>query len=119
MVFYFPTDDALLFALTGGLVPATVSLAPARAGRERPTSAYPAGRPWLAPAESVPAAVPAALRRAGVETSDDAPAGRDVDHWLEAVLLRRDPLPAALTGQAPVLFEVAGPAALRPLVGEM
>ena len=34
MVFLFPNDDALHFALTGGLVPPEVSLAPARAGRD-------------------------------------------------------------------------------------
>jgi hypothetical protein len=114
MVFLFPTDAALHFALTGGWVPPAVSLAPARIGRDA------ADRPWVAPAGEIPRTLPAVLHRLGVETSADVPTdGRDVAHWLEALPLRRDPTPPVLTDQTPVLFELADPAGLSSLVGEM
>jgi hypothetical protein len=113
MVFVFPDDDALHFALTGGLVPTALSLAPARAGRD-------AGRPWIAPTAEPTNGIAATLRRIGVQTSDRMPAdGRDVAHWLEAIPLRRDPSPPTLTDQTPVLFALPDPVGLGALVGEM
>src|SRR4051812_27849625 len=112
MVFQFPDDDTLLFALTGGIVPPAVSLAPAHTGVDA------AGRPWVA--ADVPESVSAALRRIGVQTPDAVPPdGREVNHWPEALPLRRDPTPPALTDQTPVLFELPDFAGLAPFVGEM
>jgi hypothetical protein len=114
MTFLFPDDDALLFALTAGLVPAAVSLSAARAGRA------PDGRPWLARANGAPTAWSAALRRIGVETPAVEPAeGCEAASWLEAVPLLRDPSPPNLTDHTPVLFELPNAAGLAPLVGEM
>ncbi|HEY2911340.1 MAG TPA: hypothetical protein VGI99_13910, partial [Gemmataceae bacterium] len=106
MVFLFPDDDALYFALTGGLLPSAVSLAPARAGRD-------AGRPWIASASNLSNGVATALRRIGVQTSEREPSdGRAVAHWLEAIPLRRDSHRPTLTEQTPVLFELADSASL-------
>src|SRR5438034_6218914 len=114
MVFLFPDDAALHFALTGGLVPPAVSLAPARVGRDE------SGRPWVAPAAAVPRSLATVLRRIGVQTPDQPPpGGHDVAHWLEAIPLRRDPAPPILTDQTPVLFELPEPLGLGTLVGEM
>jgi hypothetical protein len=114
MVFLFPTDAALHFALTGGLVPPTVSLVPARFGLDA------AGRPWIAPAVDVPRSLAVVLHRVGVETTANVPTGgRDISHWLETLPLRRDPIPPVLTDQTPVLFELPDPAGLSTLVGEM
>jgi hypothetical protein len=114
MVFVFPDDDTLRFALTGGLVPPAVSLAAARAGRDAN------GRPWVQPSGPLPKALPNALRRVGVDKTDGAPPdGRDLAHWLQAVPLRRDPVPPALTDRTPVLFELPDPAGLATVVGEM
>jgi hypothetical protein len=113
-ILLFPTDAALHFALTGGLVPPAVSLAPARVGRD------PAGRPWIIPGVDVPRTLPAVLHRVGVETAASEPGdGREVAHWLEALPLRCDPIPPILTDQTPVLFELSDPAGLSMLVGEM
>jgi hypothetical protein len=114
MVFVFPDDDTLRFALTSGLVPPAVSLAAARAGRDAD------GRPWVHPSGPLPKALPTALSRVGVSANDDAPlGGREVAHWLQAVALRRDPVPPLLADQTPVLFELSDPAGLTSLVGEM
>jgi hypothetical protein len=114
MIFLFPTVDALRLALTGGLVPPGVSLAPARAGQDA------AGRLWIAPAVAGPRNLPAVLGRIGVEALADTPnGGREVAHWLEAIPLERDAAPPALTDQTPVLFELSDPSGLAPLVGEM
>jgi hypothetical protein len=114
MVFLFPDDDTLHFALAGGQVPPAISLAPARAGRDAD------GRPWVQPAGALPKALPTTLRRLGVQVTDGAPAdGREVAHWLQALALRRDPTPPALNDQTPVLFELPDPAGLAALVGEM
>src|SRR5205085_7296998 len=115
MVFLFPDDDTLRFALTGGLVPPAVGLEPARAGRDAD------GRPWVQPAGPVPRTLPADLRRLGVQaTQNGAPAdGREVAHWLQALPLHRDPNPPAPTDQTPVLFELPDPAGLAALVAEM
>jgi hypothetical protein len=112
MIFVFPNDDALVFSLTGAIVPSKVSLSPARTGRDA------AGLTWID--ADVPADVAADLRRIGVQTVDESPPfGREVAHWLETVPLRRDPAPPVLTDQTPVLFELSDPAGLIPLVGEM
>ena len=65
MAFVFPTDDALHFALTGGLIPPEVSLAPARTGRDC------TGRPWIAPVSGVPDSLATTLRCIGVESVED------------------------------------------------
>jgi hypothetical protein len=111
-VFQFPSDEALLFALSAGLVPPAVAASPARVGRID-------GRPWLAPAAPLPELVAASLARIGVENVSSTVPGRDIEHWLEAVALRPDPAPPSVTDRTPVLFEVSDATSLAPLVAEL
>src|SRR4051794_35845671 len=105
MVFVFPDDATLQFALTGGLVPPAISLAPARIGRDSED------RLWIQPTGPLSKTLPATLQRVGVSLSDQASDdGEEVDHWLQAMPLIRDSGAAALTEQTPVLFELSDPA---------
>ncbi|MFO0810391.1 MAG: hypothetical protein U0746_17340 [Gemmataceae bacterium] len=114
MTYLFPDDDALRLALTAGVVPADWAMTPARAGHDAD------GRPWITPSSDVPRGVATALRRLGVQSlKTEPPGGANVPHWLAALPLTRDPAPPPLTDQTPVLFELADPADLAPLVGEM
>src|SRR5438477_6410688 len=112
MTFLFPDYDTLRLALTGGAVPPAVGLAPARAGTDA------AGRPWVSPAQPPGKSLQTALRRLGVQAlKDEPPGGTAVAHWPQVFPLRRDPAPPALTEQTAVLFELADPEQLAPLVG--
>lgn len=114
MPFLFPSDEALLFALTAGLVPPAVAAAPARTGRDS------GGRPWVGPVIEVTAGLATAIRRIGVGVTDAVPpGGRNASHWPEAIPLHRDPVPPAVTAQTPVLFELPDVTGLAGLVGEM
>jgi cellulose synthase operon protein C len=114
MVFLFPSDAALHFALTSGQLPSGVSLMPARVGQDA------AGRTWIASATNVPNELPEILRRIGVIVTEAEPRdGHDVAHWLQALPLRRDPTPTIFTDQMPVVFELPKAGELARFVGEM
>jgi hypothetical protein len=100
-MFRFPNVDALHLALTSGIVPTAVSLAPARFRRE------PSGIIQLSPTSAVPEAVSDSLRQFGIEVVSEPPSGELVSHWLQALPLSRDPNRSALDTQSAVLFEGA------------
>src|SRR5437899_2316270 len=70
MTFVFPDPDTLRLALTTGVVPPAVALAPARAGTDAE------GRPWVRPTGPVPPKVADRLQRLGVQATADDPGDR-------------------------------------------
>ena len=96
----FPTADTLLWALNGGIVPPSVSLAPARFGRTD-------GRPWLVPHAAIPDGLAASLRQFGVTIADMRSGGEPIMHWFQALPLERSPALPELADQKPVLFDVS------------
>jgi hypothetical protein len=111
-VIQFPSEDALLFALSAGLIPPAVAVSPARADRRN-------GVPWLATESPLPDPVAAALARIGVANVSWIAAGHQVGHWLEAIPLRPDPLPPVVTDQTPVILELTSAEGLAPFVAEL
>src|SRR5207248_8397781 len=62
MIFQFPDSDTLRLALTSGLIPPAVSLAPAVGGADD------GGRPWVEPSAKPTRGMLAALAKLGVVT---------------------------------------------------
>jgi hypothetical protein len=98
-MFLFPNVDALHWALTSGVAPTSVSLAPARARRE------PSGAIQLSPTSAVPEGVSESLQQFGIEVVSGPPSGELISHWLQAIPLIRDPNRSAADSQTAVLFE--------------
>src|SRR5438045_4098413 len=102
MILEFPNLDALQLALTGGLVPAEVSAAPALAAvGER-------GTVWVATTVKLPPAAQKELRRLGVQPAGSLGDGEQFRClcWPQVLPLQREAEPAAVTPQMPVLFEL-------------
>lgn len=100
----FPNIDALHMALTSGLVPATVSLAPA--GFQR----HSGGAIDILPATAVSQTIAASLQQFGVEVVADGPIAETIGHWLQAIPIERNPRPPKIAHQTPVLIEGQEPA---------
>jgi hypothetical protein len=111
MTLVFPSTDALRMALMGGIVPPSVSLAPARVGRDDQ-------RIWIAPSASLGDAALATLQSLGVQLDGKRTGGSDFVHWLQALPLIRIAQPTEVHDQTPVLFELPAPA-LAEFVGEI
>lgn len=114
MIFYFPDLDTLRLAMTSGVVPTGVSLAPAVAGTDD------AGHVWIQPSVALSRTAQGNLRKLGVQTvkEDGASVTEEVSCWPELVPLKREAVPQ-LSAQAPVLFELTDPKQLPGIVGEM
>jgi hypothetical protein len=114
MVFQFPDYDTLRLALTSGVVPTEVSLAPAAAGVDE------TGRPWIEPTVKVTRAVAAKLAKMGVKVVESSStAGAPLSTWMQALPLVRDRQLPDLTSNTPVLFELPETRQLPEIVGEM
>src|SRR5947207_1947846 len=115
MICYFPDLDTLQLAITSGVVPPAVSLAPAVAGFDEQ------GHLWLQPSTALPRGAQAALRRLGVQLvkADGELQGEEYCCWLQLLPLQRDTTVPAVAGQAPVLFELPDPNLLADLVSEV
>ncbi|MBY0528452.1 MAG: hypothetical protein K2R98_33985 [Gemmataceae bacterium] len=114
MIYHFPDLDTLRLAITSGVVPQEVSLAPAVGGVDEE------GHVWLQPSVALPRKAQTALRKIGVTVVDshgDLEAG-NFGSWLEVLpLVRQDTAPQP-SAQTPVLFDLS-PELLPTLVGEM
>src|SRR5262245_25615187 len=114
MIFQFPDSDTLRLALTSGLIPPAVSLAPAVGGVDD------GGRPWVEPSAKPTRGMLAALAKLGVGTAKTfASPGEELATWLQALPIQKDAEPPPLGGQTPVIFELADPQQLPVVVGEM
>jgi hypothetical protein len=115
MILLFPDLDALRLALTSGIVPADVTLAPAAVSFDEQ------GKIYLEPTVNLSKAAAKNLDRLGVKGSKrhatDDP--REVTCWPQVVPVTRDPAPPVLSNQAPVLFELERAEDLPTLVTEM
>ncbi len=115
MILFFPDPDTVRLALTSGLVPADVTLAPAA------VSADAQGRLYVEPKASLSKATTKVLDRLGVKGSKrhGGETVREVGSWVELVPLVKEPgTPEIATGTA-VLFELPTADELPALVTEM
>src|SRR5262245_29557277 len=115
MPFRFPDLDTLRLALTGGLVPTSVGLAPARLAVDGAAC-------WLTPGAALPRTLRPALARIGVQWVEpaNAPAPtEDLTCWPQALPVTKETSPPPVSGQTPVLFEMADAAQLPVLAAEM
>ena len=113
MILCFPDVDTFHLAATGTLLPAELTLAPARVRFEGD------GRIFLATDGKVSKKAAGDLTRLNVTTSKTMPGpAEELTCWLQALDAERDETPP-LSTQAPVIFEVPEPALLPQLVGEM
>jgi hypothetical protein len=114
MIYHFPDLETLQLAITSGVVPTEVSLAPAKGGLDDD------GQVWLEPSVALPRKAQTALRRLGVEIvrANGQLEGDEYCCWLQLLPVVRvdNPVP---TPQTPVLFELADAAQLPVLVTEM
>ena len=115
MIVTFPNLETLQLALTMGVVPTAVSLAPGIAGSEKE------GRVWIQPQGNLSRSTQNELRRLGVQMSRAAAAspGTQVRCWLELLPLRRSSDTPARPDQTPVLFELVASEQLPTLIAEM
>ncbi|MBX9627541.1 MAG: hypothetical protein K2X82_27315 [Gemmataceae bacterium] len=115
MILLFPDVETVRLALTGGLVPADITLAPAAVSTDDQ------GRVYVEPRVAVPRPVAKTLDKLGVKGSkrhgSDPP--RDVHSWVEILPLTKAAGPPAVASQTPVLFELERAADLPAVVGEM
>jgi hypothetical protein len=115
MIINFPDLNTLQLALTTGVVPPAVSLAPAVAGYEDD------GRVWVEPSASLGKSAQAELRRLGVQvgkTGSPGP-GAAVSCWLELLPLQRAAGSLARPDQTAILFELTEPEQLSTIVSEV
>jgi hypothetical protein len=114
MILYFPDLDTLRLAMTSGVVPTGVSLAPAAVGLDE------AGHIWVQPSVALSRTAQANLKKLGVQTvkENGAPVAEEVSCWPQLVPLKREGTPN-LPAQAPVLFELPDATQLPAIVGEM
>lgn len=115
MVLHFPNLDVLKIAITSGIVPESIVMAPVKAGFGT------AGELWLQPAGRVPRGVRADLRRLGVEEtrSSAVPVAETFHCWLQVFPLDGDLATVAVSDKTPVLFDLAGTESLAELVSEV
>jgi hypothetical protein len=113
MILHFPNLDTLRLALTSGVVPADVSLAPARAAVDQE------GHVWIEPGAALSRTVQSELRKLGVQSvKENGVQLEEIHCWPQLLPLKREAL-SNLSSQTPVLFELADPEQLPEFVGEM
>src|SRR5262249_16771738 len=100
MTLVFPNEDTLRLALSSGLVPPAVSLAPAHCTRT------PEGTIRITPATELDPEIVATGRGFGVTVVADSADGERITHWLQSLPLRRTSQAPALTDKTPILFEL-------------
>ena len=115
MILLFPDVETVRLALSGTLVPAEITLAPAA------VSTDPQGRVYLEPKAAVPRPVAKTLDRLGVKGSKrhGSDEVREVGSWVEVLPLTKAAGPPAVGSQTPVLFELESAADLPAVVTEM
>jgi hypothetical protein len=115
MILLFPDLDTLRLAITSGVVPADVTLAPAAVSFDDQ------GKIYVEPTESLTKTVTKNLDRIGVKGSKrhatDEP--KDVTCWPQLLPVTRDGASPQISNQAPVLFELERAEDLPLLVTEM
>ncbi len=115
MILLFPDLDTLRLALTSGIVPADVTLAPAVASFDDK------GQIFVEPSASITKTVAKNLDRIGVKGSKrhatDEPEA--VSCWPQLLPVMREPATPQISNQAPVLFELEQADDLPTLVTEM
>jgi hypothetical protein len=113
MVLHFPNVETLQLALTSGILPAAVSLAPVSA-------AFDNAGVWVETSVSVPTSVQNNLRRLGVQPvkNGGGPAVQPLSCWPQILPLERSGA-LALGGQTPVLFELRQAGLVPELVAEI
>jgi hypothetical protein len=114
MILSFPDLDTLRLAISGAVIPPDVARAAVLAAFDDEGGCH------VRPAAALPGASLAELRRLGVQTSRAQPAGAvELSCWPQLLPLERQEVVPAPAAQAPVLFELADPALLPALAGEM
>ena len=114
MIFHFPDFDTLRLALTSGVVPPAISLAPAIGGIDD------AGRPWLQPSVKPTSPMTRALAKLRIATPKTFPSpGVEFVNWLQALPVERNGNSLHLSKETTVLFELPEAALLPVVVGEM
>lgn len=115
MILLFPDLDTLRLALTSGIVPPDVTLAPAVATFDD------RGQVFVEPTANITKGVAKNLDRIGVKGSkrhaSDEP--EEVSCWPQLLPVARDPAAPQISNQAPVLFELEKADDLPTLVTEM
>jgi len=113
MILCFPDFDTFHLAATGTILPAALTLAPARVHFSAD------GRIFVESEGKLPKKAAEELGRLGVTSAKAMPAPvEDLTCWLQALDAEPDETPS-LSTQAPIVFEVPDPAQLPQLVGEM
>jgi hypothetical protein len=114
MIYHFPDLDTLQLAITSGIVPQDVTLAPAKGGLDDD------GQVWLLPSVALNRKSQTALRRLGVEIvrTNGELEGEEYCCWLQLLPVTRSETTVP-TPQTPVLFELADADQLPVLVGEI
>ena len=115
MILLFPDLDTVRLALTSGIVPADVTLAPAAVSFDDQ------GKIYVEPTANLTRTVTRNLDRIGVKgskrhASDDP---QEVTCWPQLLPVTRDPVAPTISNQAPVLFELEKAEDLATLVTEM
>lgn len=114
MIYHFPDLETLRLAITSGVVPTDVSLAPAKGGLDDD------GQVWLEPSVALPRKAQTSLRQLGVEIvrANGQLEGDEYICWLQLLPVARadNPVPSP---QTPVVFELPEATQLPLLVGEM
>ncbi|MDY3559598.1 hypothetical protein R5W23_000592 [Gemmata sp. JC673] len=115
MILLFPDLDTVRLALTTGIVPAEVTLAPAAVSFDDQ------GKIYVEPTAGLTRAVTKNLDRIGVKgskrhASDDP---QEVTCWPQLLPVTRDPAAPTISNQQPVLFELESAEDLPALVTEM
>ncbi|MGE3807934.1 MAG: hypothetical protein AB7K24_24990, partial [Gemmataceae bacterium] len=113
MILHFPNLDSVQLAVTSGLVPAEVTLAPARVRLDE-------AQVWIEPSVALPRGGRPKLRRLGIAILERKSVKLDdsVQCWPQLFALRKDPVDA-LSPQTPVLFELEDARQLPELAGEI
>jgi hypothetical protein len=115
MILLFPDPDTVRLALTSGLVPADVTLAPTAVSTDDQ------GRLYVEPSVSLSKATTKVLDRLGVKGSKrhGGEPVREVGSWVELVPLVKEPGTPEVAGGAAVLFELSSADDLPAMVAEM
>ncbi|MFI5382441.1 MAG: hypothetical protein ACHRHE_24350, partial [Tepidisphaerales bacterium] len=115
MIYEFPDLDTLRLAITSGVVPPEISLAPAIACE------FDEGHIWLQPSVALPRKAQNGLRKLGVgfvKENGDLQAEK-VYCWPQMLPLLREATPPVPSATTPVLFELPDADLLPDLVAEM